>query len=317
LRIHAPDNGLILALTALVIVETEEFNTFMTDKLVGGVDFSGAKTVPNDTWFALAKVTGLGVEIVDITKVGSHALAKEVASKARIAALGIDCPFSLPIDFMQFLAAKQPRKEYSSWQEMAQDVAFMSMDDFIALVKEFKKEPKRLTDTLSTAAAQSPLHRGNPSMVQMTYHGIRLLAMLDPKTFFVVPFQESIPFGCAVIEVYPRALLKTLGLPDVNYKSADKNEQDKVQATRERIANGLVSLRDRKGLTYQKFPRLHLAKRWINQAVDSDHALDAILACYATAIYVTEPGLFKDPLETDNLDVLFEGWIYNPEVAPA
>lgn len=285
----------------------------MVEKLVAGVDFSGAKTVPNDTWIAFGRVGSLGLDINEITKVGSHALSKEVAAKSGLAAVGIDCPFSVPVDFIKFLAQKKLRKDYETWQELAQEIAFMSQEDFIATIKDFKKESKRLTDTLCVAPALSPLHRGNPSMVQMTYHAMRLLAMLDPKKFFVVPFQDKVPFGCPVIEVYPRALLKTLGLPDTGYKSQEKDDQEKVEAARERILHSLVSLRERKGITYQKFPKVTISKGCINQAIQSDHALDAILACYSTAVFLMEPSLFKDPLDTDNLDVLIEGWIYNPE----
>jgi len=285
----------------------------MVEKLVAGVDFSGAKTVPNETWLACGRVGNLGLDITEVIKVGSHALAKEVAARGGLASVGVDCPFSVPVEFISFLAQKKVRKDYENWQELAQEIAFMSQDEFINTIKEFKKEPKRLTDTLSTAPALSPLHRGNPSMVQMTYHGMRLLAMLDPKKFFVLPFQDKVPFGCSVIEVYPRALLKTLGLPDTGYKSQEKDDLEKVEAARERIIHSLVSLRERKGITYQKFPRMSLSKGCINQAIQSEHALDALLACYATAVFLVEPSLFKDPLDTDNMDVLIEGWIYNPE----
>lgn len=284
----------------------------MTEKLVGGVDFSGAKTVPNETWLALARVGNLGVEITEISKVGSHALARDVGAKTGMAALGMDCPFSLPAEFVSYLATKRVRADYQSWQELAQELAFMSFEEFLAIVKDFKKEPKRFADTQQVVPAQSPLHRSNPSMVQMTYHGMRLLAMLDPKKFFVVPFQDPVPFGCAVIEVYPRALLKTVGLPDTGYKSTDKQEQARVTAARTQIVQAITSLRDRRSLTYQKFPRLTIPKRWANLAIESDHALDAVLACYATAAYIAEPSLFKDPLDSDNLNVLLEGWIYNP-----
>lgn len=282
----------------------------MTEHFVAGADFSGAKTVPNDTWLAVARVGSLGVEIVDVRKVGAHALAKEVGEYTGIVAFGIDCPFSVPIEFANFIAAKLLRKDFQAWQELAQELVFISLEDFIEWVKEFKKEPKRFTDGKTPAVAISPLHRGNPSMVQMTYQGIRLLAMLDPKRFYVLPFQSKVPFGCAVIEVYPRATLKALHLPEVGYKSPDKKDEDSVRAVRAQILKGITSLRERKGITYANYPRLTISKGVEHKAIESDHALDAILCAYTTAAFSEAPALFPDPFDADNLDVLTEGWIY-------
>jgi predicted nuclease with RNAse H fold len=285
--------------------------SFMTDRLVAGVDFSGAKTVPNDTWLTVARVGNLGVEVTEVKHVGSHALAKELTA-AHLAAVGIDCPFSLPASFIDFVAAKKLKSSYQSWQEIAQELVFIPFEEFEGMVKEFKKEPKRFCDTAIDAPAISPLHRGGPSMVQMTFAGMRLLAMLDPQKFFVLPFQDSIPFGCAVIEVYPRAMLKALALPDTGYKSQDKKDAEKMNKARATILDGMVNLREKKGITYSKYPRLSVPAKFRKAFTESDHALDSLIACYCTAVFIAEPSLFRDPLEADNLDVLLEGWIYNP-----
>jgi predicted nuclease with RNAse H fold len=282
----------------------------MTDLVVAGVDFSGAKTQPNETWLTLAKAGPLGVEVVDVRKVGSHALPQALKEQPVLKALGIDCPFSLPVEFIDFLAAKRVRAPYQSWQEVVQDLVFIPLEEFTQIAKEFKKEPKRFTDETCNAPAQSPLHRVNPSMLTMTYHGMRLLAMLDPAKFFVSPFQDAFDFGCPVIEVYPRATLNALGLTETGYKSQEKSEQERMQTTRANMLAGLVGLREKKGITYQEYPRLTVAKRFEKLVVESDHALDSLIACYTTAAYVVAPKLFADPLESDNLDVLLEGWIY-------
>jgi hypothetical protein len=284
----------------------------MTDKLVAGVDFSGAKTVPNDTWLTMARIGSLGVEVTEVRHVGSHALAKELAAVS-LAAVGIDCPFSLPQPFIDFIAMKKPNPPFQSWQELAQELVFMPFEDFESAVKEFKKEPKRFCDTAVPAPALSPLHRGNPSMIQMTFAGMRMLAMLDPKKFYVVPFQDKIDFGCAVLEVYPRATLKALNLPDTGYKSAEKKDQDKVKAARTVILDGMINLREKKGLTYQKFPRLTVPGKFRHSLLESDHALDSLIACYCTAVYTFDPTLFADPFDANNMDVLLEGWIFNPK----
>ncbi|HEY9789979.1 MAG TPA: DUF429 domain-containing protein [Candidatus Obscuribacterales bacterium] len=280
------------------------------DQIVAGVDFSGAKTEPNDTWLTVAKVGSLGVEVLDTKKVGSHALAKTLVENASLKAVGIDSPFSLPAEFIQHLAAQRPRADYQSWQEMAQDLAFMSFDEFLKIAKEFKKEPKRFTDKNCVVPAQSPLHRSNPSMIQMTFQCIRLLAMLDPSRFFVLPLQDKIPLGCAVLEIYPRATLNALALTETGYKSQEKSEQERVQNTRANMLKGLLTLREKKGISYHDYPRLTVPKRFEKTYIESDHALDSLIACYTTAVYLIAPQLFDDPLASDNLDVLLEGWIY-------
>jgi hypothetical protein len=83
-----------------------------------------------------------------------------------------------------------------------------------------------------------------------------------------------------------------------------------VRAVRQQIVKGITSLRERRGITYANYPRLTLARRFENQAIESDHALDAIIAAYTTAAFLETPNLFPDPFEADNLDVLTEGWIY-------
>lgn len=286
----------------------------MSEKLLAGVDFSGAKTDPNPTWLAVGRLGNLGLEVMDLKQVGSSALAAQLMKHDNLDAVGIDCPFSLPSDFLSYLAAKKLRPDYQSWQEVAEELVFMSFDDFVEAAKAFKKEPKRFTDSAVASPALSPLHRGNPSMVQMTFHGIRLLAALDPKRFFVLPFQKSIDFGCSVLEVYPRETLRYLTLPNTGYKSKDKKEAEASTEVRRKIIQGLVDLRDKKGLTYKDCPRLTISKGIERLCEGSDHALDAVVALYATALFVSAPQLFDDPLNADNLDVLLEGWIYTPRI---
>jgi predicted nuclease with RNAse H fold len=285
----------------------------MSEILIAGVDFSGSKTVPNDTWLTIGKIGSLGLEVMDVRKVGAHALGKELSENKTLQAVGIDVPFSLPIEFLEFMAAKTLRPNYQSWQEVAEQLVFMSFEDFQALVVEFKKEPKRHCDKVLASPAQSPLHRGYPTMVQMTFQGIRLLATIDPKRFYVLPFQSEIPFGCAVIEVYPRETLRYFNLPNTNYKAKEKKDLEKALVVRKQITEGLVAIREKKGLTYKDFPRFSMPKRFDHLINESDHALDSVIACYATAIWKTAPQLFADPLDSDNLDVLLEGWIYAPK----
>ena len=45
--------------------------------LVGGVDFSGAKTIPNDTWLVTAEITDDGMSVKSVKNTGSPGFARE------------------------------------------------------------------------------------------------------------------------------------------------------------------------------------------------------------------------------------------------
>jgi hypothetical protein len=283
----------------------------MAETFVAGADFSGAKNVPNDTWLAVGNLTNLGLEIISLTNCGAHKLALELKSIHNLVAAGLDFPFSLPYEFLNFLSEKISRGNFQSWQEVAEVLAFMPFDKFLELVTEFKEEPKRIADKATNRAGVSPLHRANPSMVQMTYQGIRMLTSLDPKKFYVIPFQDEIPFGCAVMEAYPRETLFSLGLPDTGYKGKDAS---KSLETRKLILKGLVSLRDKGAAGVEHCPRISMNKNIEKVAIETDHALDAVIACYSVAIWKVAPQLFKDPYSSDDSNVLLEGWIYAPSL---
>ncbi len=284
----------------------------MSGSLIAGVDFSGSKEMPNQTWLATGRLNGLGLEMQEVKKVGSHKLAAELNALAGLAAVGLDFPFSLPGDFIRFCSEKAEGKEFQSWQQVAEHLIFMQPDEFDNLVKEFNKDAKRLTDDDYRGLAHSPLHRGKPVMVKMTYEGIRLLAGLNPARFCVLPFHDRKADGCSVVEVFPRGTLWCLGLPDSGYKSKEKKDQTKMQEARKNILTHLLELRERKGAACRDYPRLNMDKQLQHTAIESDDALDAVIACYTTAIWFAVPSLFADPFSCDNEDVLLEGWIYAP-----
>lgn len=284
----------------------------MTQQLIGGVDFSGSKEIPNETWLATGKLDGLGLEIVDLKKVGSHKLTAEITALKEIKAVGLDFPFSLPADFTRFCALKKERAPFQSWQEVVELLVFTSFEEFCALVKEFQKDAKRLTDARYRGQAQSPLHRGNPSMLQMTYQGMRFLASLDPRKYSVLPFHDRRPDACVVMEVFSRATLSCFGLPHTGYKNKEKKDIEKMHSARRTLLNKLIGLRDRNEEIWRVVPRLTVDKKLQHIAVESDDALDALIACYATATWMVAPSLYEDPFECDSEDMLLEGWLYAP-----
>jgi hypothetical protein len=279
-----------------------------SERKVAGADCSGSKQVPNETWLATATLSGRELQVSSIQKTGMHDLGKQLVSAGVFSAVGLDCPFSLPAEFVGFLAKELEILDFQSWQSLVEQIVFMPFEKFQLLARIFKKEAKRVTDRASCAQALSPLHKANPSMLQMTYHGMRLLASLDPKRFYVLPFQDPIEKGAAVIEVYPRATLKCLALPDTGYKSKDKKDHDKMQSARHKILQGLYSLQNEH--RYKNCPQLILNTKLEHVCVDSDNALDALLACYATALWLEDPQRCADPFACNDNDVLLEGWIY-------
>jgi Protein of unknown function (DUF429) len=289
--------------------------------IVAGIDFSGAKTVPNETWLAIGKLDSMGVEITHLDRVGSQKIAQELSKVPGLAAAGFDFPFSLPAEFLQYLADKRNLSAFQSWQSVAECMAFLPYEEFDELAQAFVKEPKRYADKNSKPIAQSPLHRGNPSMLQMTYQGIRMLTTLNPEKFAVLPFQSVGKEMCQVIEVYPAATLAAGGVQSRGYKSKEKKDKDAMFAVRKQMIRQLMTLRESSGATLadsiKDCPRLSMSPKFESTAITSDHAFDAIVACYTTAIFVRSPKFFADPLDADNLDVLTEGWIYAPSFTPA
>ncbi len=279
--------------------------------LVGGVDFSGAKTVPNDTWLVVSELTDDGMSVKSVKNTGSHGLAKELDPLKDVSCVAMDFPFSLPVAFLKFLAKRLERDEFQDWQAVAESLVFMQMDQFKAFVDEYEIEGLRYTDSKSLRVAKSPLHTVNPSMIQMTFYGMKLLAMLNPEKYAVLPFQEDRRSkGCNIIEIYPRELLYILGLPDQGYKAKDKKNHDKAHALRKEIVEGLIYLKSEP--RFQGLPRLHIDNTLKGAIIANDHAMDALIACFGACIFHMNPEEFPDPWEVADENMLLEGWIYGP-----
>lgn len=286
----------------------------MSDKVVAGADLTGNKENPNEAWLVVGRISNLGLEILDVKKTGSHLLAKDLAAHKTLDYLGVNCPLSLPTPFLEYLAQKKLKKNYETWQEIVEELVFTPWEEFLGLAKEFSKEPKRVTDTAAGAAGMSPMRRANPPLLHMTHHGIRVMASLYPKRFFVLPFQDPIPFGCAVMEVQPRDTAKFLQLQDINYgakdSGKDKSGLSPEEAQREKIVHNLMKIKERKALTYKDFPTLIVQKNFMHNFLHNDKAVDALITCYTSAVYASAPAHFDDPFSADALEVLLEGWTY-------
>lgn len=282
----------------------------MRDKVVAGVDFTGTKENPGETWLVVGRISNLGLELLEVKKSSSHALNQDLAPFKTLSALGVDCPLSLPAAFLSFLARKKTKKDYQSWQEVVEELVFTPFDEFSAIAKEFGKEAKRITDTAGGASSLSPLKRANPPLLHRTYHGMRTLASLDPARFFVLPFQDAIPFGCSIFEVQPKETLKYLGINEVSYVAKEKQDETVAENNRERLVQNLIKAREKKALTMKDFPALVVQKNFMHNFRHNDRAVDALISCYTTAMFTAAPAHFDDPFNSDAIEVLLEGWVY-------
>jgi hypothetical protein len=283
----------------------------MPDQFVVGCDFPAANTAPHQVFLAKASIGSLGAEIVDLHKVDSHKLPQELAQTQSLSALGIDFPFSLPGDFLRFVAEKREVPQFQSWQEVIETLVFIDFAAFQKLVEDFGAEPKRFADQAQGKLGQSLLAKGNSVLLQTAFQGMRMLASLDPKRFSILPLQSPQKGTCSVLETSPRSMLESLGLPTSGYRGKDSNKQKSLELRRE-ILTGILELRERKGSEYAKFPRLLMDKKLVHTACDTEQALDAVISCYSACLWVMAPALFNDPFDVDNEDVLLEGWIYVP-----
>jgi hypothetical protein len=282
------------------------------NNLVAGVDLSGSKNAPNEAWLAAGRLANDTFEIIELHKTTTHALSGEMQKLGHLAAVGMNFPFSFPASFIQFCGKRLEGKNFETWQDVVQFIAFLPEKDFRDHLKAFKNEAKRTTDELYKGLVLSPLHEGYPSMLQNTLTGMRMLATLDPKLFTVVPFFDPSEGTCSVLEVVPRATLWCAGVSDHAYKSVELKDQPQVQPARTAVLNEVMNLRENHPLSCKDYPKLGVAKNFQTTAVNTDNALDAIMSAYTMSIWLSKPELFPDPFDSDDENVLLEGWIFAP-----
>lgn len=292
--------------------------------VIAGADFSAAKKIPNATWLALGELEAGVLKITSLENTGSLALPAALSEAKGSGAVlcGLDFPFSYPLPFLEFLGGQVPFPplETCTWLELASAIRNGGFENIETMAAKFaegskatgKPEPLRLCDTLTVPRAKSPLHKINPGMLKMTFHGIETLLQLREFGFSVLPFEGTLPDRTtqnSVIEVYPAATLRALGIDHTLYKGKDCK----------RINAILEALQERKTqspkLHSVKSPRLnyvslHLESVPAKTAAASHDALDAVLAALAAAqalmnrqAVACQPGL-------EPRSLALEGWIY-------
>lgn len=266
-----------------------------TGRVFGGADFSGDMRDPRDkTWLALVELLDGRLRLASLEPTGRHGLQARLRDPDALLfhaeAIGLDFPFGLPLAFAEALL--EGPFPADGWWALARKLEKMSRPDYLTRLQEFRDthgEPKRRTDEV--AGGFSPLHRINPDMGPMTFHGIRMMAE-ERSRYAIRPFETA--RGRLLLEVYPGAAARRLGLgsgPDGGART-----QAMIQALT-RLGTLPVDVGE------EHLPRI-LASR---------DALDAILAarCAASAVLAGET---EKPPQTlapgHEREIHLEGWIY-------
>lgn len=264
-------------------------------RLFAGADLSGDMRDPRRaTWLALVELDGdvLHVRRLDPTgRAGLQSLLRDPDPwLMRAEAIGLDFPFGVPQRFGERLLGGPFPGE--GWWALARRLEKMTRPDYLTALKEFRDaegELKRLTD--ERAAALSPLHRVNPDLGPMTYHGIRMIAA-DRSRFAIRPFEAA--QGRLLLETYPGGVVRRLALSPAGQDGP-------------RTATLLGRLAE-----LERWP-LIVESRLRERCLESREALDAVLAARSAAVAVLTGESERRPEELapgEGARVGVEGWIF-------
>jgi predicted nuclease with RNAse H fold len=245
--------------------------------------------------------------------------------------IGLDFPFSLPRPFIEILLKTNRVLNAGSsanfiasnaavpWVEVAEQISQLTYNELVSLVQAAKPimggEVKRQTDNSTDPKAQSPLHQINPGMLKMTWQGMQLLLALHHQDFAILPFSKGIglnrSLAADVIEVYPAAILKALGLPWRKYKGKDQEAKQLRQFILSNLLDPSDKLRTVNRINSGQV-KLELAPHLEQIALDSDDALDAVIAAVGAANAYLNPSQTAPPSHILPHTIALEGWIYVP-----
>jgi len=268
-------------------------------RLFAGADFSGDMRDPRDaTWLSIVELRDERLRVHRLDATGRHGLQNCLrdpdSTMMSVEAIGLDFPFGLPIDFAQNLMGNDFPEE--GWWALAKRMESLSRPDYLIAVQEFRDEngeSKRHTD--ENAKAFSPLHRVNPDLGPMTYHGIRMIAE-DRSRYAVKPFESA--QGRLLLEVYPGGFVKQLALP------ATATPEGQGRERRRHILNAMGRL---------DYLPIELDDHVVKSCLNRRDALDAVIAARMAAVAVLTGEVERTPeqLAPDAANrVRHEGWIY-------
>jgi hypothetical protein len=277
-------------------IVTESEPTEPKGRLFAGVDYSGDMRDPREaTWLAIVELRDDRLRVIRLEPTGRHGLQGYLrdpdTSLMNVEAIGLDFPFGLPIDFAEKIMGGPFPEE--GWWALAKKLERVTRPDYLVAVQEHRDElgeSKRLTD--ERVSGFSPLHRVNPDLGPMTYHGIRMIAE-DRSRYAVKPFESA--QGKLLLEVYPGGYVKRLELPPGEGDGRDR---------RRLILNALG------GLGYMP---IELQESMARSCLARRDALDAVIAARLSAVAVLSGEVERAPDDLapgEGERVRREGWIY-------
>ena len=276
-----------------------------------GVDFSGAKA-ENKTWIAQGTLTEDGALRMDsVRPITRDGLREQLIAAPKQAVVAMDFPFGVPDKFAAFLS---PVCTHGDMRDLWETIG--GMDD----LKDFEKkrdafvrdrgEIRRVWEQKHHPESQSPLHKGGPNMIPMTYHGMKLLYQLHRETgkrWHIPPIERKPdPDAVTLLETMPGAALKARGLSHQNYKGSTGRDPLRNLENRKKI---LEKLSRNFGIDLPNFCEYR------DLFLFNDDALDAYIAAIVAALWARCTTSFHLPEKHDPMVLAAarrEGCIYAP-----
>lgn len=155
--------------------------------------------------------------------------------------------------------------------------------------------PERLTDRVIAKKLPGihPLSVAGDKIARCTFQAANLLSQVNARINPVAPCVEH-----CVIEVYPKATLAVIAGDKFNEMKLYKGTKPSRYEARERIFQSCVA------------PRIDVPAQFGSSAIDSDDALDALLALITA--FAFSQGCVEYPSEDERAIASTEGWIYVP-----
>ena len=265
------------------------------ERIVYGIDFSGARDAGRRIWVACGIIEGVELFVTecfrakDLSGSGedrerSHRALRGFINKQKNSIFGMDFPFGLP---------KTLVKE-GSWEEwvLAFQDRYTSPEQFRGSCTSTSggKELKRLTDV----ERKTPFSPYNLRLYRQTFFGIKdvLGPLIRDSAVSILPMQKPVSGKAWVIEVCPASTLKKERL-----SSPYKGGGGKKRSAREKILRCM-----------QNTGILKIQKSALRSTIIDDRggdALDSVIAAFA-AFRALRGGLTFEK----NSPYALEGWVY-------
>lgn len=261
----------------------------------GGVDFSGAKEPLSNLWSAVGVRSGERLRIVSLRPhpyrqdLGAFVRSgwREVVADAETILCGIDFPFAVPEDVAGHLLPG------GKWPEIVDWIADRPAEEVRTACGDLSRS-SRIADS---KGALAPL---DLRLYKQTVEGIRWLQGLmdSEEEVSIHPLAGIVEAPVNLIEVYPSATVRDLGLPRRRTPGRPGEVRARAAALR----------------TFLEFESADIEAT----TVTLEDAWDAVIACLTAFLCrndLEQPFRVAPATQRDRIGL--EGWIYRPPAALA